>query len=74
MVQMLHRQSLRVLPRLAGLARVTAERRETLTVHGTIGHRVHPLAAALAAGVQPADHVDLLVGVVTRRGYVAFVA
>lgn len=74
-VQMLHRRILRILPRiLAGtLVRATAERRIALAVHGTVGRGVHPLASALAAGVQTADHVDLLVGVVPGSGDAALV-
>lgn len=67
-VQMLHRRVLRILSGFRGLVRATIERRIALAVHGTVGRGVHPLASALAAGIQPADHVDLLVGVVTGRG------
>lgn len=73
MVQVLHRRVLRVLPRLAGLVRAAVERRVALAVHGTVGRRVDPLASALAAGIQSADDVDLLVGVVTGRGDAALV-
>lgn len=72
-VQVLHRRVLRVLPRLAGLVRAAVERRVALAVHGTVGRRVDPLASALAAGIQSADDVDLLVGVVTGRGDAALV-
>jgi len=82
MVQVLHRRRRHrlaqlALPQLAsGLVRAAAaaaahHRRITLAVHGAVSRGVQPLAAALAAGIQSADHVDLLVRVVAGRHVVA---
>jgi len=74
MIQMLHRWILRILSKFAAFAGVAVKGGITLAVHGTVGRGVDPLASALATGVQSADHVDLLVGIITgRRDVVAFV-
>lgn len=63
---LVHRSS-----RIVLIVATAPQSRVTLSIDGTIGGGIYPLAAALAARIQTSDNVYLLVRVVARARHAA---